>query len=238
MSDAMVNVRDRCASAVRNGGVSKRVAQRLVEVAKGLFYPERRWPHILAEARAAGVAERDTLAMAAYLTRETAPSLKARDAIALLHRVKTLSSSRPRRFRARTRTERTKYIGRLLAEVASPVATAGPHTNGGDRADELALLRLLMTRDAMHSGHQVTDEDVQIVEDALRRELGLLSAASLTDWLTRVGFSSGDFDAWMRDEALAAKMRARFANAVTLQARTEGRRLLARALAESSKSPE
>jgi hypothetical protein len=95
-----------------------------------------------------------------------------------------------------------------------------------------------MTRDAMHSGHQVTDEDVQIVEDALRRELGLLSAASLTDWLTRVGFSSGDFDAWMRDEALAAKMRARFANAVTLQARTEGRRLLARALAESSKSPE
>jgi hypothetical protein len=33
MSDAMVNVRDRCASAVRNGGVSKRVAQRLVDVA-------------------------------------------------------------------------------------------------------------------------------------------------------------------------------------------------------------
>lgn len=235
MSDAMVNVRDRCATAARHGIVSKRVAQQFVDVAKALFYPDRRWPHILAESRAAGVAEHDALAMRTYLKQEKAPSLKARDAIALLQRVKTMAARELKPWRARTRTERTKYIGRLLAEVALPSAS-DQQANGGDRADELAMLRLLMAREALHSGHQITDQDVQFVEDALRRDLGLLSAADTADWLMRAGLSPEDFDVWMRDEALAAKLRVRFGNAVTLQARTEGRRLLARALAESAKA--
>lgn len=236
ISDAMVNVRDRCTSAARHGIISRPVAQQVVAVAKALFYPDRRWPHILAESQAAGVAERDTRAMASYLTREKAPSLKARDAVALLHRVKTIATREPKPPRARARTERTKYIGRLLAEVALPAATDDQQANGTDRADDIAMLRLLMAREALHSGHQVNDQDVQIVEDALRRELGLLSAADTTDWLVRAGLSSDDFLAWMHDEALAAKLRLTFGNAVTRQARTEGRRLLARALAESSKS--
>lgn len=231
ISDAMVNVRDRCTSAVRSRVISKAVAQRFVEVAKALFYPDRRWPHILAESRAAGVAERDTRAMASYLAREKAPSLKARDAIALLQRVKTIATRAPKSGRARTRTERTKYVGRLLAEVALPAMTADQDANGTERADELAMLRLLMAREALHSGHQVNDQDVQIVEDALRRELGLLKATDIADWLTRAGLSRDEFDAWMRDEALAAKLRTRFGNAVTLQARIEARRLLARARA-------
>jgi len=236
MSDAMVNVRDRCASAVRHGVLSKRVAQRFVEIAKAQFYPDRRWPHILAESRAAGVPERDVRKLADYLKREKAPSLKARDAIALLQRVKAMTTRELKPWRARTRTERTKYIGRLLAEAALPAEAGDEGARGADRAGEIALQRLLIARDALHSGHQITDEDVQTVEDALRRELGLLSGASVTGWLERAGLSPEDFDAWMRDEALAAKVRVRLGNAITLQAHTEGRRLRARALAESSKS--
>ena len=236
MSDAMVNVRDRCLSAARNGVVSRRVAQRLVDVAKRLFYPERHWPRILADARADGVSGQDIRAMASYLKREKAPSLKARDAIALLQRVDTLTARGPKPFRARTRTERTKYIGRLLAEIALPAAGAGESTAIDTHVEDLAMLRLLIAREGLTSGHQLNADDVQTVEDALRRELGLLSAADTTRWLARAGFSPDDFEAWMRDEALATKLRARFRNAITLQARTEGRRLQARALAESSNS--
>ena len=142
---------------------------------------------------------------------------------------------RPRRpFRARVRTERTKYIGRLLAEVAQPVAD-GPSGTSDDRADDLALLRVLMAREALHGGHQVSDEDTQTVEDAFRRDLGLLEAADLTRWLAQAGLSVADFDTWMRDEALAARLRVRFGSAVIRHARTEGQRLRARALTGAAK---
>ncbi|HET9361026.1 MAG TPA: TfuA-like protein [Vicinamibacterales bacterium] len=230
MSDAMVNVRDRCLSAARRGVVSRQVAGEIVGIAKAMFYPERRWPRILADARAAGVAERDISRMAAYLKTEKQPPLKARDATELLRRVASVVKRRPRPFRARTRTERTKYIGRLLAEVAAPAAGATRTTQHG-RAEELALLRILMAREALHAGHQVNDADVAAVEDALRRDLGLLNAADTDLWLARCGLSPDDFDAWMRDEALATRLRARFGNAVTRQARTEGQRLSARSRA-------
>lgn len=236
MSDAMVNIRDRCRSATSGGVVSRRVARRFVDVAKGLFYPERQWPRILADSRAAGIRERDISAMASYLKREKALSLKARDAIALLQRVDAFTTRGPKPFRARTRTERTKYIGKLLAEVALPAPGDGADTGLDARVEELALLRLLIAREGLHAGHQLTVEDVHAVEDALRRELGLLSADDTARWLAHAGFSSEDFDAWMRDEALASKLRARFRNAITLQARTEGRRLQARAIAGSSNS--
>lgn len=240
LSDAMVNVRDRCRSAAKNGVVSKRVAERFVGIAKALFYPDRRWRRIFEEARAAGVGERDVQAMAAYLEREKAPSLKARDAIALLEHLAAFIKRAPKRFRARARTERTKFIRRLLAEVALPASCRESPKDGGEasplenRARELALLGILAVREALHAGHQVNDDDAQAAEDRLRRELGLLSAADTTRWLERAGLSDDDFDRWMRDEALAAKLRVRFGHAITVRTPIEARRLRARALARSS----
>jgi hypothetical protein len=234
LSEAMVNVRDRCATAVTSRVVTRRAAREVVAAAKALFYPERRWPRILDDARQAGVATREIQAMAGYLKRERTPSLKARDAVALLQRVAAVISRPHRPFRPRVRTERTTYIGRLRAEVAQPVADE-PVGIGLDRADELALLRILMAREALHGSHRVSDTDVQTVEDALRRDLGVLQAADLAQWLERAGLSAEDFDAWMRDEALATRLRGRFRHAVTLQARTEGQRLRARAVAEASR---
>jgi hypothetical protein len=230
LSEAMVNVRDRCAAAARHRVVSRRVAGQLVALAKALYYPERRWPRILDDARGAGVSDREIRSMAGFLRRERTPSLKARDAIALLRRVALLTRRPLKPFRARVRTERTTYIGRLLAEVAQPVS-GGPDGTNVDRAGELALLRILMAREARHGGHEVSDEDTQTVEDALRRDLGLLAAADLSQWLARAGLSPEEFEAWMRDEALATRLRSRFGSAVTVQARTEGRRLRARAIA-------
>jgi hypothetical protein len=170
--------------------------------------------------------------MASHVGRDRTPSLKARDAITLLRRVAAVTKRPPKPFRARVRTERTTYIGRLLAEVAQPVSGVSSDS-GDDRAGELALLRILMAREARHGGHEVSDEDTQTVEDALRRDLGLFKAADLDRWLAQAGLSPEDFEAWMRDEALATRLRLRFGNAVTLQARTEGQRLRARAAAEA-----
>ena len=236
LSDAMVNVRDRCLSAAKHGIVTRRAARQFIEIAKALFYPERQWPRILADARQAGVAERHIRAMDAYLKKAKKPALKARDAVALLRHVAAVVKRAPRPFRARVRTERTKYIGRLLAEVALPSDGGSEQTSGDDRARELALLRILIAREALHAGHQVTAEDTQAIEDGLRRELGLLNAEETAHWLARAGLSPDDFDCWMRDDALATALRVRFDNAITLQARTEGRRLQARELAQSLKA--
>jgi len=233
LSDAMVNVRDRCLAAAQNRIVTKPAARQFIEIAKALFYPERRWPRILTDARAS-VAGRDIRAMEAYLQKVKTPPLKARDAVALLRHVAAVMKRAPKRFRPSVRTERTKYIGTLLAEVALPPVSGPDQLSDGDRVNELALLRVLMAREALHAGHQVNDEDAQAIEDALRRELGLLSAAETAQWVARAGLSSEDFDTWMRDEALAAKLRHRFHSAILQQATTEGRRLRARALAETS----
>ncbi len=233
LSDAMVNVRDRCLSAAKKGIVTKRVSREFIEIAKALFYPERRWPRILADARGAKVAERDIRAMEAYLKNQKTPALKARDAVALLRHVAAVMKRAPKPFRPRVRTERTTYIGKLLAEIALPSVSGPDQLSGDDRVKELALLRVLIAREALHDGHQVNDEDAQEIEDALRRELGLLTAAETAQWIARTGLSSDDFDEWMRDEALAEKLRLRLHNAIMLQAQTEGRRLRARAIAES-----
>jgi hypothetical protein len=236
LSEAMVNIRDRCEAARKRAVVSKRVSQRLVEIAKAAFYPDRQWPRILADARAT-VAERDVRAMTAFLKGEQTPSLKARDATALLRHVAAFMTRVPRPFRPRVRTERTKYVGRLLAEVAFSAglggeAMAGVQTGGGG-AEQLALLRILVAREALHGGHTISGDDAQAVEDAFRRDLGLLSASHTEQWLAEAGLSAADFTAWMRDEALAARLRAQFSHAITVRAGAEARRLRARALAES-----
>jgi len=243
LSEAMVNIRDRCRAAANARVVSKRVADRYVAIAKGLFYPERRWARIFEEARTAGVRDRDRRAMATYVKQVTTPSLKARDTIALLRRVAAFVKRAPRPFKPRVRTERTKYLSRLLAEIAlpSPNGTSPgtldvhyEHPPLDGRARDLALLAVLAARESLHGGHRVEDDDARVAEERLRREHGLLSGAAMMRWLQDAGLSDEEFDAWMRDEALAYALRRRFAEAITARVPIEARRLRATALLDDA----
>jgi hypothetical protein len=241
LSDALVNIRDRCASAAKAEVISKRAADRFVAIAKALFYPERRWPRIFENARADGIRKRDVLAMTAYVKRLRTPPLKARDTIALLRRIAALMKRPSRRFQPRVRTERTKYITRLIAETDLPSANGvlasdslSDVVSPADRhARDLALLAILARREALHVGHRVGKDEARMAEERLRRERDLLSGNDTTRWLAEAGLSDEEFDRWMHEEALVSGLRVRFAEAIASRLPVEARRLRARALLAS-----
>jgi hypothetical protein len=88
-SDALVNLRDGIARAPM---LSARTRVALVELARGRFYRERSWDTLVADARAAGLPERQLAALAAW----PKPDRKAADARLMLRRLANEGSVGPR----------------------------------------------------------------------------------------------------------------------------------------------
>jgi hypothetical protein len=82
LSDAMVNIRAALGEAVIDGRVSRESEALLASLAKRRFYPDRRWPDLIAEARGQ-VPDGELDALAQWL-REARPNQKRADARALL----------------------------------------------------------------------------------------------------------------------------------------------------------
>ncbi len=95
ISEAMVNIRSTLRQA-RQAGVAPGDAIETVEaVAKGLFYPERSYPHVFARALEAGVAVAAVDALRAFVTAHRVDQ-KREDALALLEAVRVcMNEGRP-----------------------------------------------------------------------------------------------------------------------------------------------
>jgi hypothetical protein len=110
-SDALVNLRDGIARAPM---LSAAVREQLVELARAPFYRERSWDRLIADARAAGIADRTLRALAAW----PKPDRKAADARILL-RALAKDRSRPGRGSRVPRTWAIKQLEAWLAVIPS-----------------------------------------------------------------------------------------------------------------------
>jgi hypothetical protein len=116
VSDALVNVRDGLALAVRAGAIRAATAGTLIGLARARFYRERSWIQLDADARAAGVSARQLAQLAAWRA-HARPDRKAADARALLAHLRSPPSDRPG-SRARPRMPRTWAFAQLEKIVA------------------------------------------------------------------------------------------------------------------------
>ena len=87
-SEPLVNIRATLGSAVRHGVISEGTHDILVRVAKALFYPERRYERVIADATAAGASLEECEQFRSWLAGGRV-DVKRDDALALLRRMAT-----------------------------------------------------------------------------------------------------------------------------------------------------
>lgn len=210
LSEAMVNVRDRCRGAIAVGALAPADADGLIAIAKELHYTERSYSRLrkIASERGLGEAASALVAFAA----SAGPSLKQRDAIAMLDAIARLQRDPPGRFQPRFTLERTVFLEALEREVdlersAGPVPSPEELkqvTVTGELlgfARRKVLLRILARKELAHRGIEVSDEDVQRAADAFRRDYGLTRVDDMRRWMRDVGIGLEDFTEVMRDFA-------------------------------------
>ncbi|WNG58675.1 hypothetical protein F0U59_31025 [Archangium gephyra] len=194
LSEAMVNLRATLASAERAGVVSARGRTALERLAKGMYYPERSYPALLALAAREGLPASELRALRAWLP-EGQVNLKRADALAMLRRMREHLASRPgpkqvsytfahtdaweesRRRCAQLRLEAGAALLRdsLLEELR--VSGLFPRARHG------ALARALALDEAQRQGLEPDAAALQAACDALRREHGLLEVDPFVQWL-------------------------------------------------------
>jgi hypothetical protein len=195
LTEAMVNVRDFARSALAEKLIGSETAARVLEAAKALFYPERTYARMKAEAARLG-ADPAELERFDVHCKKSGPSLKTRDAIELLEfvrdRAETLSVPEDKR----PKVERTVFLGDLLRSLEPPPLPARD-----------PLFARLVMEEAARRGVEATVEEVQAESEAFRRALGLDSAKATERWLSAHGISLTDLRDWMIERVLAAKLR-------------------------------
>jgi hypothetical protein len=194
LSEAMVNVRATLASAERAGVVGARGRAELERLAKGMYYPERGYPALLALAAREGLPASELKALRAWLPTGRI-NQKRDDALALLRRIREHLASRPGPKRvsytfahtdaweeARRRCERLRLEAggalprdSLLEELR--VSGLYPRVRHG------ALVRTLALQEAQRQGVEPDAAALQAACDELRREHGLLEVEPFLRWL-------------------------------------------------------
>jgi hypothetical protein len=194
LSEALVNVRDVVAAAVQQRSIGSETARFVLEAGKALFYPERSYPRIVAEAARLG-AERVELERFEAFARAFGPSLKARDAMALLDRAREapatslVSSPKP------GYVERTVFLGDLLRSLEIPPLP-----------ERDPLVARLVLEEAAKTGIVASAAEVQAESETFRLTLGLDSAKATSEWLSAHGLSAEDLRVWMMERVLKSKL--------------------------------
>jgi hypothetical protein len=169
-SEAMVNVRCTLAEAERVGLIGSAVRGQLVAIAKGLFFPERSYDRVLAEGRAAGIAESALAALEAWLPTGRVNQKRA-DALAMIKTMHEFLATDPPPMRARFAFEHTTLWERAVAALQPATA------HNAEEADALEELRLDSVRfhelrqQVLNSLLAPSEADVGGPEETARREL-------------------------------------------------------------------
>lgn len=151
LSDAMVNIREGLALAVRRGLLDTAAQDRLIARSKAAFYVDRSWRRVFADAAADGV---DVAPLQAFVRRE-APDAKRDDALEMLRRMAAELSGHVPRDSQSVSLRATSYWRRAAAE-ADHAARWGGSPSRGIPADALSAFARLFR-----------DPDGELVRDAL-----------------------------------------------------------------------
>jgi hypothetical protein len=169
-SEAMVNIRCTLAEAERVGLIDSAMRGQLVAIAKALFFPERNYDRLLAEARAAGLAEAALAALQGWLPSGRVNQKRA-DALAMIETMHDFLASDPAPLRARFLFEHTTLWERAVAALQPATA----HT--AEESHALEELRLdaarfhELRREVLHALLAAPEADAGRPEERARREV-------------------------------------------------------------------
>ncbi|HWO21313.1 MAG TPA: TfuA-like protein [Kofleriaceae bacterium] len=215
VSEALVDMRATVEAAAQAGICEPALAARLIELARRRFYPERAWPAVLADARAAGEEPRALDALEAWLPGGRVDQ-KRRDALALLEAMRAARAARPGPLRAGFAFQHTDLWEQALGRIRAEPRAAGADPDASAVLDELrlagdeqryalavqgALLRALAEEAAARSGLEVTTELVQRTATEFRRAHGLYTGPLTSAWLAEQGLDPETFVHMMKREA-------------------------------------
>jgi hypothetical protein len=222
LSEAMVNVRATLKAAEARGLIGPSVRETLERVAKGLFYPDRVWPGLLARAAGAGCSREELEALRAWLPQGRVDQ-KQRDALALLRAMRASLEAPPSSPPVRFTFERTDTWVALETRtgpqpLGGGTAEAGPEealleelrlSGGFARAREEALGRALALELTRRMGRVVPPEVLRQTAEDFRRERELLSVADFQHWLEEQRVAAPE--SFFQDEAQVRWVRTMFA---------------------------
>lgn len=220
LSEALVNIRATLAAAEREGVVDARGREVLERLAKGLYYPERRWPVLIERAVDEGLPPELLRRLRDWLPRGRVDQKRA-DALALLHRMREHLSASPgpkqvsysfaqtdawaeaRRCAGRLERGRPEEGEPLPCEALREELRVGgllPRVHAG------ALARVLALEEARERGGEMELGAVRRVCEAFRREHGLGELHQFEQWLARQRITEPlrffRDEAWVRQAAL------------------------------------
>lgn len=117
LSVAMVNIRATLARAAEAGVIDEAAAAALVGIAKRRFYPERSYPQLLQDARAAGMEPGQLWALERWLPHGQVDQKRA-DAVAMLEIMRGRAAGEIPAMRALFHFEHTSYWERVVRQHA------------------------------------------------------------------------------------------------------------------------
>jgi len=213
LTQSLVDIRDSCAAARDERVVGGALAEKIISVARALPFWDRTWEAIGTEMhRSVASDSRDIDAWLDY-TRSRYVSLKARDAAALLVKMKSFIAEPWQPKQVSFAYEETIFIDRLLNEIAIEKArkTLDLPQESPDREAELldrlrraALLRVVAREAAERSGWQLNHLELNERACALWSAMGLADAAGR--WMHRNGISEQTLWSFIADELYVARL--------------------------------
>lgn len=229
LSEAMVNIRATVAKATAAGVVSPSAAAALIDIAKSLYYKNRTYDRVLADAGAQQVPPDELARLRAWLPKNQV-NQKRLDAIAMLQAIKTALKTAATPKPVSYVFEHTilwDAVERQYDTGGAEDLAVAPATLRNGIFDELRLdaalherlrndatIRALSRRVAEDAGRTPTMEELQDATRDFRRRMGFRSVADLEAWLRTRDLSRDQFMRLMGDEAHRRRLDAAHAAAI------------------------
>ncbi|HZF33171.1 MAG TPA: TfuA-like protein [Candidatus Angelobacter sp.] len=216
LTEAMVNIRATVGKAIATDVVAPATGAALIEVAKSLYYKNRSYDRVLADASARRLPGDELIRLKAWLPKNQI-NQKRLDAIALLQAIKEAQAAAVAPEPASYVFEHTILWDAVERQFGagdaddSPVAAAAPRNGIFDelrldaklheRLRNSATIRAFSRRVAEDEGVEPTMAELQVATRDFRKRMEFQSAADLETWLRDRDLSRDQFMRLMGDEA-------------------------------------
>lgn len=215
LNQSLVDIRDGCAAALEERIIGAPLADRIISTARALPFFDRTCDVIAAGLRSSGPPESPELDAWLDYMRNRYVSLKARDAVALLTKMRDFVAEPWRPRQAGFTFEHTIFIDRLLNEIAlqksRKILGLAEHpvdreTVLMERLRRAALLRVVARERARDSGWELSPVEIAEKASAFWTAVGLTDAEAANRWMERNGISEQTLQSYISDELYVARL--------------------------------
>lgn len=214
LNQSLVDIRDSCAMAIDDRVIDVPLAERIISAATAIPFWDRTWATVALELQRLEPAQSEGTSAWLQYAKTRYISLKARDATALLTRMKDFIAEPWKPKQCNFVFEQTIFIDRLLNEIAlEKAAKCLCLAQEPDRDPELmenlrraALLRIVAREAAERSGWQLNPVEVTERANALWSAIGITDTKVAQRWMQRNGISEQVLRSYIGDELYVARL--------------------------------